>query len=598
MIKNHLKSFKKLIFFVVGKMFWRTIFVCLSHTLSYFLYCLLANEIIEKFYKTIELSLKLEISFHKLIENILNPEIGLMWLLIWLSILIFAAIFDFLSSYLASKLYSESEYIVRNEAINHIYDSSLSDLKKLSSESEGENFIDLAAEGVKEFIEKISHDILPAMIFTILSTIKIFYSFGWQLGTFIISFGILFCLIQYFLFRRAIVFAKDIATSSSKRTDIIVESLRYVLYSKMFKAKDYFIKRFMKCHKIETEVYELYLKNASFTILSTHTLNSICKFCIAFALVFGGILLSKNKGPASLITCLQLITWTMYTLSDQTKHITEVVQSITQTKVALVFLSKFNHCKNQKTQLINNYNISIKNLSFKYNQNTIIDNLSIEIPEGSLICVVGKSGSGKSTLFDILAKLVIPTSGDIYIGGVNLKNISDDQICDIYIYMNQSDGLLNDSIKNNIELGRSSNTYKEIINKTKLKTLVAKVGDDFNVGYGGKHISGGEKRRISIARALLQMKKILFLDEMNSGIDARTSKIIFDNVLSIAQESHTNTATKNKPTIFIIDHYHNVTHKADQVIFINNGTVQVDTHKNLMENNVEYSKNYNSSTID
>jgi ABC-type multidrug transport system fused ATPase/permease subunit len=579
------------ILLVVKQMRLRIIVVSLCHTLSYLLYCLWSLDIFENFTETIAYTMTNHIPFMELLQNhMFDLDRGLYWFTYWIIIVLASGILDVMSSYLCSVIYSYSEYFVRCTVVNHLYDSKLSTVANLN-ESEAENYSDLLAEGVREIIEKITHDVFPAMVFVISGIFKVFRDFGSHIGFILLALSTIFIVIQYILFSKSIRFAKSIATESSKRTSTIVESFRYIIYGKMFLAEKFFTDRVSTVHAKETQAWEMYQKCASWATLSTYIFNTLSKSLIIGGIVFFSLLPHLNIVNIALVyKCAQLISWIMYTISDKAKDMVDVIQSCIQTSISFAFFRGFqSESTTYVLPKIKKYDIMIKNLSFKRDDRVIIHNLSVNIPEGSLVAVVGKSGCGKSTLFRILNKLSDIEDSVVYIGDVDINRMTDKQIAGICTYMDQNDGLLNDSIRNNIELGRQSIKYHEIIEKTHLSGLIDRVGNNFIAGNSGKNLSGGEKRRVGIARALIDPKKILYLDEMNSGLDSQTSKQIFHDILPILKSHNV--------TTLVIDHYHNITDTSDMVIFLSTQGPVISTHHALMENNEEYKVSYLSSTM-
>ncbi len=176
-------------------------------------------------------------------------------------------------------------------------------------------------------------------------------------------------------------------------------------------------------------------------------------------------------------------------------------------------------------------NIYIQNLKYKYCDKYILDNINLEIKEKSKIIIKGKSGCGKSTLIKIILKYLKDYKGNIYIDENNYNEIDENQINKSFTYVGQNEKLFVDSFKNNIILNRNiSNTdYENVIKICELES-VRKNNDDFLIEESGFNLSGGEKQRIILARALLKHSNYIIIDEALSEVDVEIEKKIIKNI--------------------------------------------------------------------
>ena len=180
--------------------------------------------------------------------------------------------------------------------------------------------------------------------------------------------------------------------------------------------------------------------------------------------------------------------------------------------------------------------IKFESVSFAYcSGNEIFHNLSIDIPIGKSTIILGQNGKGKSTLIKLLLKLEVGYTGDILIGEKNIKEVSSNSLIDLFSYVPQDSLLFNDTIYNNIALGRITAKEEDVYSVAKLVGLhdfIISTKDGYSsiVGELGMSLSGGQKQCISIARALLKDAPILILDEATSGIDKDTELMIVNNI--------------------------------------------------------------------
>ena len=190
-------------------------------------------------------------------------------------------------------------------------------------------------------------------------------------------------------------------------------------------------------------------------------------------------------------------------------------------------------------------NISLKNVSFSYGDKQIVNNFSFDIPYGSKVLIKGGSGCGKSTLLKLILGLYDSYSGNIEISGKEVKDI-DNSLYNSLVLVTQSTMLFSDSILNNITLGKpyDQNELDNIIDIVGLKALIDKKENGINeiISNNGENISGGEKQRINLARALLRKPSVLFLDEAFASLDAASEQSIreklFKNDITIIEISH------------------------------------------------------------
>ena len=215
-------------------------------------------------------------------------------------------------------------------------------------------------------------------------------------------------------------------------------------------------------------------------------------------------------------------------------------------------------------KIIFNNKINVKNLSFSYsNENSILNNLDLEISKGKKIAFIGESGSGKSTLVDLICGIYKPSKGEILIDGIKLDNKNIVSWRKKIGYIPQSIYLFDSTISHNITFGRKYNEEKliRVLKQANIyNVLLQKEGLDTKVGEGGIQLSGGQKQRIGIARALYGDPDILVLDEATSALDTSTEKAIMDEIYKVSE---------NK-TLMIIAHRLSTIEKCDIKIDLGN----------------------------
>ncbi|UTD11742.1 ABC transporter ATP-binding protein [Treponema denticola] len=214
-------------------------------------------------------------------------------------------------------------------------------------------------------------------------------------------------------------------------------------------------------------------------------------------------------------------------------------------------------------------NIEFKDVKFSYEKNTeVLHEVNFTVKAGESIALTGESGAGKSTIANLLMRFYEPDSGAIYIDGKNIKDIHQNSLRDIIAYVPQDVYLFNKTIKENISLACPDASDEEIKQSAKVAMADGFIkrleqGYDTNVGERGVQLSGGEKQRIAIARAVLKNSPILLMDEAVSNLDSE-SEVLFRQAL--------NNIRKNK-TIITIAHRPSTIKEADRVIKIENGKI-------------------------
>lgn len=239
---------------------------------------------------------------------------------------------------------------------------------------------------------------------------------------------------------------------------------------------------------------------------------------------------------------------------------------------------------NEAVNKIQNYDIELQNISFGYDKRPIIQDVSLKIPERSVIAIVGPSGSGKTTLCNLIARFWDVQKGAILIGGKNVKDIEPDELMKLMSIVFQNVYLFHDTIENNIKFGRPDATHEAVVEAARracCHDFIEKLPNAYQtvIGEGGSTLSGGEKQRISIARAILKDAPIVILDEATSSVDPENQHILLTAI---------NELTKGK-TLIIIAHRLSTIRNADQIVVLDGGRiVQQGTHKTLIQQDGVY----------
>lgn len=232
------------------------------------------------------------------------------------------------------------------------------------------------------------------------------------------------------------------------------------------------------------------------------------------------------------------------------------------------------------------FDIELKDISFGYDISRVIEHVSFQVPQGSTCAIVGPSGSGKTTLCNLIARFFDVSEGEVQIGGKDIKNYTADSLMRYISMVFQNVYLFNDTIENNIRFGNPDATHDQVMEAARRASCYEFItalpnGFDTMVGEGGSTLSGGEKQRISIARAILKDAPIIILDEATSSVDPENE---YDLMAAISE------LTKGKTLISIAHRLSTVSH-ANQIVVIDKGRiVQKGTHKELLGQEGIYSR--------
>jgi subfamily B ATP-binding cassette protein MsbA len=222
--------------------------------------------------------------------------------------------------------------------------------------------------------------------------------------------------------------------------------------------------------------------------------------------------------------------------------------------------------------------IEFKNVSFSYQDKMILDDINLKIEKGKTVALVGSSGAGKSTLVDLVPRFHDTIKGELLIDGIDIKNYSLHSLRNQMGIVTQEPILFNDTIANNISLGMQQASKEEIITAAKIANanqfiLQKENGYNTTIGERGNKLSGGEKQRVTIARAVLKNPPILILDEATSSLDTESEKLVQDAINNLM----------NNRTSIVIAHRLSTIRHADEIIVLQKGKiVERGTHMTLM----------------
>ena len=374
-------------------------------------------------------------------------------------------------------------------------------------------------------------------------------------------------ILYYSIVKNKLVnWAKIAMVNRKKRIQFINETFAAIKEIKIFAIEKYFLERF----RIQnTSLSQILFKHSFIATLPRHTLEYIL-FITIISLIF--FLYSNNFSQSSIIQILAVYTLVSFRI---TPIVSRILGSSQNLKFSLPSFRKlyveYKHPIQSKKKITNkfrynkNLTIRLKNFKNENSQVAILKDISINIPKGSKVGIVGPSGSGKSTIIDIICGFKKAKKNCIKVDGkCILDNINDWQRNIGYIP--QDIVILNQSIKENILFGSSNKKYSnkkilDILKKVSLHQFIKKLpgGLSHIIKQDGKNISGGEKQRIAIARSLIKNPEIIVLDEATSGLDTFTEEKIYQMI------------KKLRKTVIVVSHRINSLNFCDKIYHLKSG---------------------------
>jgi len=494
-------------------------------------------------------------------------------------------IFNYLSMFFITFLRNGVIRNVRNEIYEQIIKLSLS----FYSEKKRGDIVARISSDVQELdnsflsvFELIVKD--PLMI---LFTLASMFLISPKLSLFVIIFipicGIVISIVGKSLRRKSLRVQKE----QGQFISLVDETLSGMKILKIFNAEKKFLQKF-------TDSTERFFKFSNSVLNRKNLASPLSEFLgissIAGVLWFGGIMvLKENSLDASAFIVYLGLAYNILTPAKSLSRASYKVKkaSAAAERIFHIIDNETMVIEDQKAQNIESFcrNIEINDITFSYEDETVIDGLNLQIPKGKSIALVGQSGSGKSTIANLICRFYDVNSGSINIDGINIKKLKKDSLRNLIGLVTQDSILFNDSIKNNLLIAKPEATNEEIIECLKIANaweFVSKMPDQINsnIGDSGNKLSGGQKQRLSIARAVLKNPPILVLDEATSALDSESEKLVQNALENLM---------KNKTSI-VIAHRLSTIQKADKIIVLEKGKIiESGVHKELMKNDGIYS---------
>ncbi|MGB3774733.1 MAG: ABC transporter ATP-binding protein, partial [Leeuwenhoekiella sp.] len=318
---------------------------------------------------------------------------------------------------------------------------------------------------------------------------------------------------------------------NGKFLSIVEETLSSLKIIKGFNAENAFRKKFKDSTNRLNDILNSLVNRQN---MASPTSEFLGIFVIVIILWFGGqmVLVEESLEAASFIAFLGL----SYQILTPAKQISKASYSVKKGNAAaeriLDVLNTESTIKDdpqaiEKTSLENA--LLLENISFRYEEEWVLKNFSVAVPKGGTVALVGQSGSGKSTIANLVTRFYDVNDGNIRIDGTDIRKITKKSLRELMGLVTQDSILFNDTVRNNVLLGKPNANDEEIVDALKIANAWEFVKDlplqlDSNIGDSGNKLSGGQKQRISIARAVLKNPPIMILDEATSALDTQSER--------------------------------------------------------------------------
>ncbi|MBR4988556.1 MAG: ABC transporter ATP-binding protein [Bacteroidaceae bacterium] len=380
-------------------------------------------------------------------------------------------------------------------------------------------------------------------------------------------------------------------------TSQMEETLGGLRIIKAFLAEKKMSARFLKCsNELRSATNKVTIRQASAHPVSEFLGTAL----IVIVLWFGGTLILGDNSPISAASFIYYLT-ILYSVINPLKDLSKASYNIPRGLASMERIDAILKAENPITDGEKGVEIEemkdgieYRNLTFSYDgEREVLKNISLKIPKGKTIALVGQSGSGKSTMVDLLPRYYDVENGEITIDGVNIKDMKVKSLRALMGNVNQEAILFNDSFYNNITFGVENATMEQVIEAAKIANahdfiMESEDGYNTNVGDRGCRLSGGQRQRISIARAILKNPPILILDEATSALDTESERLVQEALERLMKDR----------TTIAIAHRLSTIKNADEICVLRDGEiVERGKHDELLKQNGVYKRLNDMQTL-
>ncbi len=425
--------------------------------------------------------------------------------------------------------------------------------------------------------------------FMLIFSMVMSFSINWKIALIFLGTTPILAIGLILIMRKAIPFFNKIFHKYDAMNESVEENIRGMRVVKSYVREEHEKDKF---EKASSNVKNDFTKAEKIVALNTPLMN----FCVYFGLIaiyiVGSIVIINSNG--SLLDWTELQSFMTYSFQMLMSlmmlsmiMVTIIISTASGKRIAEVLneQSTMTSPENAITQ-VKDGSISFENVSFKYSETAekyALSNINLTIRSGETIGIIGSTGSSKTSLVQLIPRLYDVNEGTVKVAGVNVKDYDLDTLRNSVAMVLQKNVLFSGSVRDNLKWGNKEATDEELIQATNLAQIQMDL--DKHVEQGGVNVSGGQKQRLCIARALLKKPKILILDDSTSAVDTKTDALIRKGLKEYIPET----------TKIIIAQRIASVEDADKILIMENGSISaMGTHAELLKNNEIYQELYNS----
>ena len=514
-----------------------------------------------------------------------------------LDVLFLLAVFISLSAFLSNLFRYLGQWNIENMKINtlqklrdRVYDNVIGlNVGYFSNERKGDIMAKITSDvGVVQFCITNTLQVAFREPFLILFYIFLMMKISLSLTVFSIVYLPIVALIIGSIVKRLRRSAKEAQENFGVMTSVLDESLSGIKVIKGYNAENYFKSKF---HFIDATFSRISRSMARRQQMASPMSEFLGIVAAGGLLVFGGYLvLEESLSVGGFIAYLGAFTQLTRPIRSFMDAFSNINQGIAAGERVLNLLDTKNQIEEAPNAIkLTEFKdeIEFRDVHFAYdNSKEVICGVNFKVKKGETVALVGPSGGGKSTLSDLIPRFYDVTAGEILIDGRNIKEYTKESLHDQMSIVTQDTILFNDTIENNIRLGKQDATLAEIENAAKIANahsfiMETEHGYQTNIGDRGMKLSGGQRQRLSIARAVLKNPDILILDEATSALDTESEKLVQEAL---------NSLLKGRTSI-VIAHRLSTIYNVDKIFVIEQGRItEAGTHHELMEAKGTYCK--------
>lgn len=509
--------------------------------------------------------------------------------ILFLVFTVIKSVADFFSQYLMGYIGQSAVLQLRQDLYNHLLSQSAAFFERHRTNFLVSRLVTSSAQ-IELSVSSTLRDMLRESVqFVTFVSLAIFTNWRLAIGAFLIApiIGVLTAKFSKALRN----LANESLEGSKFLTDVAQETLANQIIVKSYRAEEREAGRFSQIAK---SIAKANLRSTRIASLSPQVIEFVGVVSFVGLLFFGQREVMANRLDSSSFLMFLIFLFSSY---DPMRKLSRLHNSFEQALAAARHVWEVldeNDALPEKSNAVELQNLSdkieLKNVSFNYSNDDkkILQNVSLEIPKGSMVALVGQSGGGKSSLIKLIQRLYDTTDGEILWDGIDLRDAKISSLKKQIALVTQETVLFNDTIRYNISYGKPDANDAEIINAAKIAFAHDFIRDlpngyDTIVGERGIFLSGGQRQRIAIARAVLTDAPVLILDEATSALDTESERLVQQALANLMQNR----------TSIVIAHRLSTIRKADKIVVMERGKIiQTGTHSELLEQGGVYKKLY------